>query len=233
VVDRVAELLRSANVTVHVFHDNTSTNVSANLNAIIGFHNGRTRDRDVAVHFNAFQPNTTRPMGTEVLHRTQQTLAAQVSAAMAKAGGLINRGQRLRTNLAFLNRTARPALLLEVCFVDSSADAALYRKNFEAICRAIAESIGNVKLPVPRGITETTSPPLTTPSPAFPTGDNVVDVAISVKGDAVVLINGNQINTATGANRLELTLRHSGDIVVDIDGEDFQVESSATQASSR
>lgn len=156
VVNRVAEVLRAARVGVTVFHDDTSRSVSANLGAIVGFHNRQRRDRDVSVHFNAFQ-TTSRPMGTECLHRTQPQLAAQVSAAMARGGGFINRGAKHRTNLAFLNNTARPALLLEVCFVDSSADAQLYRANFEAVCREIASSISGQSI-------GTTPPP--TPPPA-------------------------------------------------------------------
>lgn len=218
VVNRVAELLRAAGVTVHVFHDDASRNVSANLNAIVAFHNGRTRDRDVSCHFNAFSP-TDNPRGTEVLHRTQQTLASEVSAAMARAGGFVNRGQKHRTNLAFLNRTSRPAILLEVCFVDSTHDAALYRRNFESICAAIAASISGVKIEVPP-ISPPPSPPPTQP---MPSGNNVVEIEITAKGDAAVFINGDQINDAASTNRLELTLEHHGDVIVDINGEDFQV----------
>lgn len=224
VTNRVAELLRQAGVTVHVFHDDASRSVSANLNSIVGFHNGRTRDRDVSVHFNAFSV-TNGPRGTEVLHRTQQSLAAEVSAAMARTGGLINRGAKHRTNLAFLNRTARPALLLEVCFVDSSHDAALYRQNFESICRGIAESISGARLPASAAARVESPPPPPAPSrPEGPSGVNVVDVSITVKGDAAVFINGDQINDASGINQLDLTLAHSGDIEVNINGEDFQVE---------
>jgi N-acetylmuramoyl-L-alanine amidase len=45
------------------------------------------------------------------------------------------------TNLAFLNKSKKPAILVEVCFVDSKADAELYRKHFDKICKAIADAI--------------------------------------------------------------------------------------------
>src|SRR5215467_3272239 len=141
VVDRVAALLKSAGHTVYTFHDDTSKSVSANLGAITGWHNRQVRERDVSVHFNAFKPQS-NPVGTECLYVSQQQLAAKISAAMANAGGFINRGAKKRTDLAFLNSTNRPAVLLEVCFVDSQADAGLYRTNFEAICRGIAETVG-------------------------------------------------------------------------------------------
>jgi len=37
-----------------------------------------------------------------------------------------------------------PSILIEVCFVDSIADADLYGKNFDAICDAIADVLGGV-----------------------------------------------------------------------------------------
>ena len=46
-----------------------------------------------------------------------------------------------RTNLGFLNQTARAALLTEICFVDSRADVELYRRNFDAICEALARAL--------------------------------------------------------------------------------------------
>lgn len=113
---------------------------SANLGAIVAHHNRQTRDLDVSVHFNAFQ-RTDNPRGTEVLHRSNAAMAARVSRAMANAAGFINRGAKTRTDLSFLNRTNRPSILLELCFVDSGADATLYNRHFDDICRAIAESI--------------------------------------------------------------------------------------------
>jgi hypothetical protein len=76
------------------------------------------------------------------LYVTQSALAAEVSAAIADAGELINRGGKKRTDLFFLNSTEMPAILIEVCFVDSEADAELYEENFEAICDAIADVLG-------------------------------------------------------------------------------------------
>ena len=37
--------------------------------------------------------------------------------------------------------TLKTAILVEVCFVDSKADAELYRKHFDKICKAIADAI--------------------------------------------------------------------------------------------
>jgi N-acetylmuramoyl-L-alanine amidase len=137
VVPAVADWLRKVGHNVLEFYDDTSQTQSENLDTIINFHNAQDRDVDVSVHFNAYE-QTDEPVGTEVLYLTQEGLASRVSAAIAKAGGLINRGAKYKTNLAFLNGTDEPSILLEICFVDSEADVEAYQNNFEAICKAIA-----------------------------------------------------------------------------------------------
>jgi|SRR6516162_6212912 N-acetylmuramoyl-L-alanine amidase len=137
VVEALADNLEAVGVDVVTFHDDTSTTQSENLETIVDFHNSETRDLDVSVHFNAYQ-TTNNPMGCEVLYVTQDELAHEVSRAIANSGGFINRGAKKRTDLYFLNNTDAPAILLEVCFVDSKEDADLYRKNFEKICFMVA-----------------------------------------------------------------------------------------------
>jgi N-acetylmuramoyl-L-alanine amidase-like protein len=141
VVERVADKLEQRDIDVEVFHDNTSTTQSENLNTIVAFHNSQDRDLDVSVHFNAYV-ETDKPMGVEVLYVTQAALAGQVSLAIADAADLINRGPKKRTDLAFLNGTDMPSILIEVCFVDSECDAGLYEQHFDAICDAIAGVLG-------------------------------------------------------------------------------------------
>jgi peptidoglycan hydrolase-like protein with peptidoglycan-binding domain len=140
VVEAVANTLGAAGVGVVTFHDDISDDQSENLNRIVNFHNSQTRDLDVSVHFNAYQ-TTPNPMGTECLYVTQSTLSGQVAGAIAKAGSFINRGAKYRGDLFFLNNTQEPAILIEVCFVDSKADANLYGAHYDAICHAIAEAI--------------------------------------------------------------------------------------------
>jgi N-acetylmuramoyl-L-alanine amidase len=140
VVEKVAEYLENGNVEVITFHDNISTTQSQNLDAIVDFHNKQDRELDVSVHFNAYQ-TTSKPMGTECLYVTQEDLARDMADAISVAGNLINRGPKYRSDLKFLNSTEEPAILIEVCFVDSSADAQLYQQHFNAICRAIAETL--------------------------------------------------------------------------------------------
>lgn len=140
VVNRVADLLTEDEYTVYEFHDNTSTTQEENLETIVDFHNSKERNLDVSVHFNAYE-DTDEPMGTEVLYISQDELAGDVAKAISEAGDLINRGPKQRTNLYFLNNTTAPAILIEVCFVDSTADAGNYESAFDGICRAIADAI--------------------------------------------------------------------------------------------
>jgi N-acetylmuramoyl-L-alanine amidase len=140
VVSALAGYLGIAGLETSTWHDDVSTTQAGNLNAIAVYHNAQARDLDVSVHFNAHS-KTDLPRGVEVLYRTQQQLAANLSRAIAIASGLINRGAKKRTNLAFLNRTNKPAILIEVCFVDSSADVNIYRTRFETISKAAAEAI--------------------------------------------------------------------------------------------
>lgn len=224
VVDRVATLLQAHGVGAHVYHDNTSTNVSANLNAIVQAHNSRSRDRDISVHFNAFQ-TTSKAMGCEVLYVSNagKAIADKVVPALAKAGGFINRGAKKRTDLRFLNSTAKPSALLEICFVDSTEDARLYRENFEGICRALAESIGDIRIGTPPPVEPPAPPPV---EPEGPTDDNIVDIAIETRGDPTVTINGDLVNAGNPNNRLDIAMAHQGDVIVTVDGEDFQIETS-------
>jgi len=141
VCNKVASYLRAAGVTVRgPFDDDVSRNVSANLNAIVNWHNRQSRSLDVSIHFNAFQ-KTSNPRGVECLHKTQPALAKHVAAGIAYNSPLLDRGPKHRTNLRFLNSTAKPAILVEVCFVDSRADATAYNESFNKICKAIADAL--------------------------------------------------------------------------------------------
>jgi hypothetical protein len=142
VVEQVATRLRSLGVETTTYHDDVSHSQNENLNRIVDFHNSRTRDWDVSVHFNAYQ-TTNNPMGSEVLYvsSTGQTMADKVVDAICTTSGLTNRGPKKRTDLFFLNNTEMPAVLIEVCFVDSRADVDIYHAQFNNICDAIGEAL--------------------------------------------------------------------------------------------
>jgi N-acetylmuramoyl-L-alanine amidase len=148
VVPRVADFLRVNRNTVATFNDDTSTTQQQNLNTIVNWHNKQDRDLDVSVHFNAYV-TTELGRGAETLYVSQQALATKVTNGICSASGLINRGAKKRSDLFFLNGTNKPAILIEVCFVDAATDVEAYTKHFDPICEAIAGAIEAPKTEAP------------------------------------------------------------------------------------
>lgn len=143
VAKKVYELLKVAGVPCTYFEDNKSTNQRDNINALVREHNKDRNGLIVSIHFNASGATTNRPIGTEVLYHSEKTLATKVAKAISDAtgGGLLNRGAKQRKDLGVLAKTYEPAVLIEVCFVNSSVDAAIYRRDFDKICTAIAREL--------------------------------------------------------------------------------------------
>lgn len=149
VVTRTVEALRAGSVPVEYFFDDVSTTQDENLKRIVDWHNSRTRDLDVSIHFNANQ-HTTKPVGTECWYMTQDSLAENIAEAIAGSSGLIDRGEKYSNGLYFLKNTEEPAVLVEICFVDSQADADLYREHFDSLCEALAGALAGKEIaPVP------------------------------------------------------------------------------------
>lgn len=149
VVDRVAQIINVGTSSATVFHDNTSRDKNTNLKTIVNYHNAQLRDLDVSVHFNS-NGNTESGRGTECFYYSQVHLAGEIAKAIAAAGQLTNRGAKKSTGLYFLVHCTEPAVLVEVCFVNAKLDCDNYRKNFDAICQALAAAlVGEEALPVP------------------------------------------------------------------------------------
>ena len=169
VVDRVYEIVKASGKQCYKYHD-TSSSSTQNLVNIVNWHNGFKDGVDVSIHFNAYT-HVDKPMGVEVCYYSNSSLAVAVSKEIATAGGFIDRGAKQRTGLYFLKHTNKPAILIEVCFVDSVADVNLYRTNFERICQAIAKSlIGSIVAQAPATSIPVATAPKPTPTPT-PSGD--------------------------------------------------------------
>ena len=150
VTDRVAQILKARGHQCVVFHDDVSRTVNDNLNAIINWHRAQERDRNVFVHFNAFQdPNA---HGTEAIFRDtcDKPFVAGVAEAMSRVGfrlrpaqnGSTMQGAAQRSDLRVLNSlTDREEVLIEVCFVTSPRDVQIYAENFESLCGHIATAL--------------------------------------------------------------------------------------------
>jgi N-acetylmuramoyl-L-alanine amidase len=146
IMEMIAAELRKRSVAVTTFVDRTSTNVSDNLAAIVDFHNSQPpHDLDISCHFNA---SDGAGHGTEVLYVTQEALSARVSAAIA-SNGFTDRGAVYRDDLAFLNGTKAPAVLLETCFLDNRDDVDVYQLKKYDIAASVAEALTGGVQPVP------------------------------------------------------------------------------------
>ena len=192
VVDRVYEIIKASGKQCYKYHD-TSSSSTQNLVNIVNWHNGFKDGVDVSIHFNAYA-HVDKPMGTEVCYYSNSSLATTVSKEIATAGGFIDRGAKQRTGLYFLKHTNKPAILIEVCFVDSVADVNLYRANFERICQAIAKSlIGSIVAQAPTTSTPVATAPKPTPTPT-PSGDAWVrSLQVELNAQGFRDSNGNKL----------------------------------------
>lgn len=150
VAKRVVEILNKNGLKSLYVEDNVSTNVNNNLYELVRQHNAVDRLVDVQVHFNKAYSSYNGAIGVESYHyrNTNVDWAKDMSKRMSDALKLPNRGAK---NKIFVNgkpydtyftaETTKPALLIEVAFLEATTDMANYDKYFEQLCYSIAESI--------------------------------------------------------------------------------------------
>lgn len=132
VKDAVAAKLRALGHTVYDDTDEVGTTQSQNLINIIRKSNSHAVDLVISFHLNASNGNG---QGVEVLYYDQKDLAAKISAQLAKDIGWRNRGAKQRTDLAVLNGTKAPAILIELGFIDNESD--MEKWNVDKIANSI------------------------------------------------------------------------------------------------
>ena len=120
---------------------NEESDVSAELREECRIANASGAELFIAVHFNSGGGT-----GTEVWHypySSAETYAQDVSRELASALGLPNRGAKSTTGLYVLNHTEMPAILIEVCFVDTEADAAAWHATpWDDLVGAVVRGLG-------------------------------------------------------------------------------------------
>ena len=136
VKNKVIELLRAKGHTVYDCTDDGGTTPIKNLKNIVSKCNVHKVDLDVSIHLNAGGGH-----GCEVYGYSNKMsgVGTRVSANIASALGITNRGFKVRTNLYVLHRTNSPAILIECCFVDSKEDHDKW--NVDKCAQAIADAI--------------------------------------------------------------------------------------------
>ncbi|ENY8694335.1 N-acetylmuramoyl-L-alanine amidase [Clostridioides difficile] len=139
-MDLVVEWLKKGGATVYSGKVDKSNNYLAEQCQI-----ANKQDVDVAVqiHFNA-NNTTLNPMGTETIYKTNngKVYANRVNDKLATV--FKNRGAKTDARgLYWLSHTKAPAILIEVCFVDSKADTDYYIRHKDIVAKLIAEGILN------------------------------------------------------------------------------------------
>lgn len=105
--------------------------------------NAVNADYFVSIHRNSSSyPNQYTGVETLVYNRYGEAarLAYNINTRL-EAIGFINQGVNERKDLVVLNRTAMPAVLVEVGFINTDADNQLFDERFNDIARAIADGI--------------------------------------------------------------------------------------------
>ncbi|EML4474093.1 TPA: N-acetylmuramoyl-L-alanine amidase [Clostridioides difficile] len=138
--DLIVKWLKQGRATVYTGKVDKSSNYLAEQCQIA---NKQDVDLAVQIHFNA-NKTTLNAMGTETIYKTNngKVYADRVNTKLATV--FKNRGAKSDARgLYWLSHTKAPAILIEVCFVDSKADTDYYIRHKDIVAKLIAEGILN------------------------------------------------------------------------------------------
>ena len=125
--------------------DNTNSS-SVDLSNGVNRANLFNADLFVSIHFNKAYDVYNGFLGSEVCVYSPFDIAQRVVNGLAGLG-FKNRGQKVRSQLFEIRHTNMKAMIIEVCFVESVSDVALYKKlGHDTIGKTIAECIANKKI---------------------------------------------------------------------------------------
>lgn len=117
---------------------NNLYNITANINNVATWKN-----TNISNHMNAFNKKAT---GVEVWYylgdKAGKALAEKLSAAIANALGLVNRGAKATTDLYVVSQTVGTTVLIEWCFIDNASDMEKWNKNKNKAVNAALEVLG-------------------------------------------------------------------------------------------
>lgn len=134
------EAFRKVGESVVDVTDNVSTTQSANLSKLVRDSDAvANNELNISLHFNSSDDPSSN--GVETLYYDQKGLSDKVSAAIAKASGLRLRESKERKDLAVLNGTKAPAILIELAFISNASDMKKFFDNMQAIANAIVQAV--------------------------------------------------------------------------------------------
>lgn len=141
----VAKLIPALKAAGHTVVDcsNEKGDQDSELAEEVRLANASGADMFLAVHLNAGGGTGTEAYTyTETTSKLAKDVCAKMSANVAAALGISNRGAKT-ANFYVLRKTTMPAVLLEVCFVDSATDRAAWnRTSWDALTKAVVDAIG-------------------------------------------------------------------------------------------
>ena len=157
---RLIELLQAAGHKVVNCTVDSASSVNAQLSGIVQKANAQKLDLFVSIHFNS---GGGRGAETYVVKGSSASAKAKaVNDEIVKACGFVNRGVK-NANFYVIANTSAPAMLIEVCFVDSAEDKSKY--DAEKVAQAIFRGITGAAAP---------STPVSKPQPSAPSSTNEI-----------------------------------------------------------
>lgn len=117
----------------------------SSVNEVVKWANNAELDYLISVHCNSFTQSTA--CGHETLFSEGsikgEKLAQSIQTSLVKTIGLRDRGVKSRNNLAVLNYTKMPAVIVETAFISNPSEAKLLEEKPELFAKAIADGVKN------------------------------------------------------------------------------------------
>lgn len=143
---RLIEMLKEKGHTVVDCSIDKASSTNEQLSGIVKKANAQKLDLFVSIHFNDGGGHGTEVYTCSTASSTAKTKAKEINSAVVGSCNFTNRGVKT-SNLYVLKNTVAPAVLVEVCFVDSAEDKD--KLNTEAVAKALFKGITGVDYVAP------------------------------------------------------------------------------------
>lgn len=161
VAPKVVEYLKKMSVDATYIKLDKATSSSYLYDQVKLANSKGTFDCVVQIHFNSGAKDKSgngKSAGTETYYCSSKGKVFSDRVNKKLSTVFRDRGSKNdKPNLYWLKNTKCPAILIEVCFVDDKDDVDLYKKNFDKICRLIAEGLANKTVPTTSANTSTST----------------------------------------------------------------------------
>lgn len=139
---RLIEILEEKGYTVVNCTVDSASSVNEQLSGIVRKANSHKLDLFISIHLNSGGGHGTETYVYNSITGATRSRASQINAAVVNSCNFRDRGVK-EANFYVLRETIAPAILIEVCFVDSKEDSG--KLNTESVARAIFKGITGVE----------------------------------------------------------------------------------------